>query len=88
MHVLTLVFASLCTFAIAYRFHGLLLANKILELKAERVPPAVEFADGRDDVKTDKSVLFGHHFTAISPAGGGLGDIFPRRTFDQRRANR
>jgi len=75
MNALTLVFVSLCVFAIAYRFYGLFLANKVLGLKAERVTPAVKFADGRDYVKTNKFVLFGHHFAAIAAAGPLLGPV-------------
>ena len=75
MNALTLVFVSLCVFAIAYRFYGLFLANKVLELKSERITPAVKFADGRDYVKTNKFVLFGHHFAAIAAAGPLLGPV-------------
>ncbi len=75
MNALTLVFVSLCVFAIGYRFYGLFIANKVLELKAERVTPAVKMADGRDYVKTNKFVLFGHHFAAIAAAGPLLGPV-------------
>ena len=75
MNALTLVFVSLCIFAIGYRFYGLFIANKVLELKAERITPAVKMADGRDYVKTNKFVLFGHHFAAIAAAGPLLGPV-------------
>ncbi|PKN08299.1 MAG: carbon starvation protein A [Deltaproteobacteria bacterium HGW-Deltaproteobacteria-8] len=75
MNALTLVFVSLCVFAIAYRFYGLFLADKVLELKSERITPAVKLADGRDYVKTNKFVLFGHHFAAIAAAGPLLGPV-------------
>jgi carbon starvation protein len=75
MNALTLVFVSLCVFAIGYRFYGLFLANKVLELKADRVTPAVKLADGRDYVKTNEYVLFGHHFAAIAAAGPLLGPV-------------
>ncbi len=75
MNALTLVFVSLCVFAIGYRFYGLFIANKVLELKSERVTPAVKLADGRDYVKTNKFVLFGHHFAAIAAAGPLLGPV-------------
>ncbi len=75
MNALTLVFVSLCVFAIAYRFYGLFWANKVLELKSERITPAIKFADGRDYVKTNKFVLFGHHFAAIAAAGPLLGPV-------------
>ncbi len=75
MNALTLVFGSLCIFAIAYRMYGLFLANKVLELKADRITPAVSYADGHDYVKTNKFVLFGHHFAAIAAAGPLIGPV-------------
>jgi carbon starvation protein len=51
------------------------MANKVLRLNAENVTPAVEFADGQDYVKTDKKVLFGHHFAAIAAAGPLVGPV-------------
>ncbi len=75
MNALTIVFASLCIFAIAYRFYGLFVANKVLCLDGSRVTPAVRFADGHDYVKTNKNVLFGHHFAAIAAAGPLVGPV-------------
>ncbi len=75
MNALTLVFVSLCVFAIAYRFYGLFIARKVLGLKHERATPAVTMADGVDYVKTNKFVLFGHHFAAIAAAGPLLGPV-------------
>lgn len=75
MHSLTMIFAAACVFAIAYRFYGLFLANKVLGLKAERDTPAVTMADGHDYLKTNKFVLFGHHFAAIAAAGPLLGPV-------------
>jgi carbon starvation protein len=75
MNALTLVIISLCVFAIAYRFYGLFIANKVLSLKSERLTPAVTMADGHDYVKTNKFVLFGHHFAAIAAAGPLLGPV-------------
>lgn len=69
------MFVALCVFAIAYRFYGLFIANKILNMKAERETPAVKMADGHDYVKTNKYVLFGHHFAAIAAAGPLLGPV-------------
>ena len=45
INALTLVFAALCIFAIAYRVYGIFLANKVLRLDAGRITPAVRFAD-------------------------------------------
>ena len=75
MNGLTLVFVALCVFALAYRYYGLFIANRVLELKEERLTPAVKMADGIDYVKTNKFVLFGHHFAAIAAAGPLLGPV-------------
>ena len=75
MNALTLMFVSLCVFALAYRYYGLFIANKVLKLKAKRATPAVVMADGHDYVKTNKYVLFGHHFAAIAAAGPLLGPV-------------
>jgi carbon starvation protein len=75
MNALTLVFVALCLFAIAYRFYGLFMADKVLRLKDERATPAVKYADGRDYVSTNKNVLFGHHFAAIAAAGPLIGPV-------------
>ena len=75
MNAVTLVFVSLCVFAIAYRFYGLFIANKVLGIKPEVPTPAVAMADGIDYVKTNKFVLFGHHFAAIAAAGPLLGPV-------------
>lgn len=75
MNALTLVFAALCVFTIAYRFYGLFIANRVLNLKTDRATPAVAMADGHDYHKTNKYVLFGHHFAAIAAAGPLLGPV-------------
>jgi carbon starvation protein len=75
MNALTLVFVSLCIFAIAYRFYGLFIAHKVLGIRSDRPTPAKTCADGIDYVKTNKFVLFGHHFAAIAAAGPLLGPV-------------
>lgn len=75
MNALTLVFASILIFAIAYRFYGVFMAQKVLRLNDAITTPAVEFADGHDYVKTDRKVLFGHHFAAIAAAGPLVGPV-------------
>src|SRR6266540_978862 len=75
MNALTLVFVALCVFTLAYRFYGLFIAKRVLELNDDRPTPAVTMADGHDYVKTDKYVLFGHHFAAIAAAGPLLGPV-------------
>ncbi len=75
MNALTLVFVAMCIFAIAYRFYGLFIANRVLELDPNRATPAVTLADGHDYHKTNKYVLFGHHFAAIAAAGPLIGPV-------------
>ncbi len=75
INALTLIFTALCVFAIGYRFYGLWIANKVLKLDPARKTPADRFADGHDYVRTNKYVLFGHHFAAIAAAGPLLGPI-------------
>jgi carbon starvation protein len=75
MNALTLVFISLCVFAIGYRYYGLFIATKVLGLNPKNNTPAVTNADGIDYVKTNKYVLFGHHFAAIAAAGPLLGPV-------------
>lgn len=75
INALTLVFVSVLIFAIAYRFYGIFMANKVLKLNDGNTTPAVEFADGKDYVATNKNVLFGHHFAAIAAAGPLVGPV-------------
>jgi carbon starvation protein len=75
MNALTIVFAAICIFALAYRFYGLFIARTVLELDGGRTTPAVAMADGHDYHKTNKYVLFGHHFAAIAAAGPLLGPV-------------
>ena len=75
MNSLTLIFAALCIFAIAYRIYGIFIANKVMNLRDDRETPAVTQADGHDYVKTNKYILFGHHFAAIAAAGPLLGPV-------------
>ncbi len=75
MNALTLVFVALCVFALAYRYYGLFIAQKVLSVREERDTPAVTMADGHDYVKTNKYILFGHHFAAIAAAGPLLGPV-------------
>lgn len=75
INAVTVLFASLCVFAIGYRFYGLFIAAKVLRVNEKRATPAVKYADGQDYVQTDKYVLFGHHFAAIAAAGPLLGPV-------------
>ncbi len=75
MNALTLVFVALCVFALAYRYYGTFIANKVLELDPNRSTPAHTLKDGIDYHPTNKYVIFGHHFAAIAAAGPLLGPV-------------
>jgi len=70
-----LVLIAACVFVLAYRVYGVFLASKVLRVDAARATPAVTHADGRDFVKTNRFVLFGHHFAAIAAAGPLIGPV-------------
>ncbi len=65
----------LCTLAIAYRYYSAFLAAKVAALDDSRVTPAHELNDGQNYHPTNKWVLFGHHFAAISGAGPLIGPV-------------
>ena len=75
MNALTLVFVASLVFALAYRYYGLFIAQKVLGLDSSRPTPAVTMDDGHDYHATNKYVLFGHHFAAIAAAGPLLGPV-------------
>ena len=75
MNAIALVVISLCIFAIAYRYYGLFLAYKVLGVNEDRPTPAMTLDDGHDYHRTNRYVLFGHHFAAISAAGPLLGPV-------------
>jgi carbon starvation protein len=68
-----LLTAAVCTYAVAYRFYSKIIAAKIFALDATRATPAERLADGRDFVPTNKWIVFGHHFAAISGPGPLVG---------------
>jgi hypothetical protein len=61
--------AALCTYAIGYRFYSKWIAARIFALDDRRATPCEVHEDGRDFVKTNKWIVFGHHFAAISGPG-------------------
>ncbi|WP_438480443.1 carbon starvation CstA family protein [Oleiharenicola lentus] len=72
---LWMVVAALCVFAVSYRFHSAWLMAKVLTLDELRATPAVVHEDGKDFVKTNKWVVFGHHFAAIAGPGPLVGPV-------------
>src|SRR6266480_3725230 len=61
--------------AIAYRFYSAFLAAKVAVLDDSRPTPAEQLNDGQNYHPTNKWVLFGHHFAAISGAGPLIGPV-------------
>ncbi len=67
--------AALCTYAIGFRFYSKWVATRILMLDDRRATPCEVHDDGRDFVKTNKWIVFGHHFAAISGPGPLVGPV-------------
>lgn len=72
MPVMLLVLAIL---AIAYRFYSTFLAARVAVLDDSRITPAHRLNDGQNYHPTNRWVLFGHHFAAISGAGPLIGPV-------------
>src|SRR5687768_16563835 len=70
-----LLIAALCSYAIGYRFYSKWLATKVLVLDDRRATPCEVRDDGKDFVKTNKWIVFGHHFAAISGPGPLVGPV-------------
>jgi len=67
--------AALCTYAIGYRFYSKWIAVSVLALDSRRATPCEIHDDGRDFVRTNKWIVFGHHFAAISGPGPLVGPV-------------
>src|SRR5437773_6519163 len=66
---------ALCTLVIGYRYYSAFIAARVLALDDARVTPAHRLGDGKDFVPTNRWVLFGHHFAAITGAGPLIGPV-------------
>src|SRR5437763_4039363 len=75
MTAMPVMIVVLCLMAIAYRYYSAFLAAKVAVLDDTRVTPAIRFNDGQNYHPTNKWVLFGHHFAAISGAGPLIGPV-------------
>ncbi len=75
MHALPLILGALCVIAIAYRYYSAFIAAKVLALDDAQPTPAHRLNDGHNYVPTNKWVLFGHHFAAITGAGPLVGPV-------------
>jgi carbon starvation protein len=72
---LWILFAALCSYAIAYRFYARFITYKVLGADDRRATPAERLDNGIDFDVTDRRVLFGHHFAAIAGAGPLVGPV-------------
>jgi carbon starvation protein len=75
MSAMPIMIAVLCVLAIAYRYYSAFLAARVAALDDARPTPAEIVNDGRSFHPTNKWVLFGHHFAAISGAGPLIGPV-------------
>jgi len=67
--------AALCTYVIGYRFYAKWIAARVLMLNDRRATPCEVHDDGKDFVRTNKWIVFGHHFAAISGPGPLVGPV-------------
>ncbi|WGW10858.1 carbon starvation CstA family protein [Saxibacter everestensis] len=67
--------AAVGSYLIGFRFYAKFIEWKILRPDARRATPAEVNDNGRDFMPTDRRVLFGHHFAAISGAGPLVGPV-------------
>jgi carbon starvation protein len=70
-----LLFAAVASYAIAYRFYARFIARRVLGVDNDRATPAERLENSIDFHKTDRRVLFGHHFAAIAGAGPLVGPV-------------
>ena len=70
-----ILLAALCSYTIGYRFYSKWVAARVLALNDRRATPCEVHEDGRDYVKTNKWIVFGHHFAAISGPGPLVGPV-------------
>ena len=70
-----ILIAALCSYVIGYRFYSKWIAARVLTLNDRRATPCEVHDDGRDFVKTNKWIVFGHHFAAIAGPGPLVGPV-------------
>src|SRR6266567_807470 len=75
MNALPIIIGALCVMAIAYRYYSAFIAAKVLALDPASPVPSQTMNDGHNYCPTNKWVLFGHHFAAISGAGPLIGPV-------------
>ncbi len=75
VYAMPVMVVVLVIFVIAYRYYSAFLAARVAVLDDSRVTPAHRLHDGQNFDPTNRWVLFGHHFAAISGAGPLIGPV-------------
>src|SRR3954465_8605381 len=75
LRAMPVMLGVLCVLTIAYRFYSASLAPKGAAIDDRRRTPTHQFDDGQNYHPTNRWVLFGHHFAAISGAGPLIGPV-------------
>lgn len=75
INAVPILIAVLGIYAIAYRYYSAFLAAKVMVLDDSRVTPAHRFNDGSNYTPTNRYILWGHHFAAISGPGPLIGPV-------------
>jgi carbon starvation protein len=75
LHAVWVMVGVLAVLAIAYRYYSAFLAARVAALDDSRPTPAHTLYDGQNYHPTNRWVLFGHHFAAISGAGPLIGPV-------------
>jgi carbon starvation protein len=75
MNAFPLLLGALAVMAIAYRYYSTFISAKVVALDDKRETPSLALSDGQNYHPTNKWVLFGHHFAAISGAGPLIGPV-------------
>ncbi len=75
VHATPVILLVLGILAVAYRYYSAFLAARVAMLDDSRTTPAHRFEDGQNFEPTNRWVLFGHHFAAISGAGPLIGPV-------------
>ncbi len=75
MHAAWWMLGALAVLAIGYRYYSAFIAARVLCLDDSRKTAAHLYEDGQNFHPTNKLVLFGHHFAAITGAGPLIGPV-------------
>jgi carbon starvation protein len=75
MRALYVIIPVLGALAVAYRYYSAFIAARIMVLDDSRVTPSHVRNDGHNYHPTNRFVLFGHHFAAITGAGPLIGPV-------------